>query len=321
MGRSSNVWRKSVWNFIQTRRRSCTAKTPIARDHMTTKIQLLRLHVSSPSGEEQARELLRELLARDRRRRQGRSDGTSAPGGSNGTVKWPFKDLATMINPIVHGLDQLLRELLSVQTGSAAADRLNADLASWAIRKYKRLRHHFAKAFGGCETLQDETRLSLLTGGLAHALTAGRWEPDDREAHVRFCESRGVRFPPATRPPAAAAASNCTSQPAGHGNTTSSTPSPGYVPSRCAVDRRAGEPTPTRGGAVSTSSSHNLLYKVNGRYDYDQAELVVRMRAALDAREARSRCPSRCARPPSITGLHERSRSEVVFKDIDPKTP
>ena len=77
--------------------------------------------------------------------------------------------------------------------------RLNRHLVRWACRKYKRLkrRERRAMALAGRDRPSDLPACSR-TGGSAHVLTAGRWEPDESRGSSPVLREPGGAIPPAT---------------------------------------------------------------------------------------------------------------------------
>ena len=109
-----------------------------------------------------------------------------------------LEDLARMINPIVQGWINYYGRFYKSGLYPLLR-RINEYLVRWAMRKYKRLRR---RTMPGRAWLAERraTRPRPLRPLAARRATR-RLDDGSRmsgEVHVRFCESRGVRFPPAT---------------------------------------------------------------------------------------------------------------------------
>ena len=108
-------------------------------------------------------------------------------------------DLARMVNPIVRGWINYYGRFY--KSGLYPSLRhINDYLVRWAMRKYKRLRGRrtagVAMVGERRPTRPDPVR-ALAAGRAALRLDDG--SRVSREVHARFCESRGVRLPPATQ--------------------------------------------------------------------------------------------------------------------------
>ena len=77
---------------------------------------------------------------------------------------------------------------------------LNEILVRWAMRKYKRLRRHQTGHAGSSLTSPDASPVCSRTGGLACALTAGRWEPGESRGSRRDLRAPGGEIPPGHSP-------------------------------------------------------------------------------------------------------------------------
>jgi IS1 family transposase len=112
-----------------------------------------------------------------------------------------INDLAKMFNPILRGwMNYYGRYHKSAL--SRALMHLDLRLARWAMSKYRRLRRHRRRAR---YWVQDVRRREPAL--FAHWLD-GR-SPMSGDAHVRICESLGVKFPRATRLVIAIAGKKC----------------------------------------------------------------------------------------------------------------
>ena len=94
-------------------------------------------------------------------------------------------------------LDRLLRGLH--RPGLVPLARhIDEHLVRWAMQKFKQLRGKAAKAQAGWTRFDSTSPGSSPTGTFSRPPEAGLGSRMTGDCHVRFCESRGVRFPPAT---------------------------------------------------------------------------------------------------------------------------
>ena len=80
------------------------------------------------------------------------------------------------------------------------AKRINEHIVRWAMQKFKRLRGKPKQAWAWLIAARQRNPGSSPTGAFSLHTQPTCGSRMTRESHVRFCESRGVRFPPATRP-------------------------------------------------------------------------------------------------------------------------
>ena len=191
----SGPWASSC---TPTRRRSCTARTRTAggdSEHTsfdflgyTFRGRLARgrrgFFVSfSPAMSAKARKAVGQKI---RAWHLNRRSGTDLSG------------LAEDINPQVRGWINYYGAFYRSELYSLAR-RIDEHLVRWAMHKFKRLRGRPAQGVGLAGRCPPATAQALrpLAPAPAHRRPAcgSRMTGD---CHVRFCESRGVRFPPAT---------------------------------------------------------------------------------------------------------------------------
>jgi RNA-directed DNA polymerase len=106
-----------------------------------------------------------------------------------------LSDLARMFNSVVQGgsitTDASSRLLYFLR-------RLNNHLVRWATRKYhKRLRNKERRAMAWLAEIARRSLRLLRTGGWAHVLTVGRWEPDESRGSRPVCAVRRFVVSPA----------------------------------------------------------------------------------------------------------------------------
>ena len=108
-----------------------------------------------------------------------------------------LSDLARMFNPIVRGWINYYGRFYKSWLYPVLR-HINDGLVRWAMRKYKRLRGHHPASEGMVGDGRS-TRAGPLRPLEARATRRlGDGSRMSGDVHVRFCESRGVRFPPAT---------------------------------------------------------------------------------------------------------------------------
>ena len=101
--------------------------------------------------------------------------------------------------PASERLDRLLRSLLSLRAALPRFPHRSA-LVRWARHKFKRLRYSPVRAWAWLAAVKRREP-GLFVHWQAPAATEGSTCKSRMtgDCHVRFCERRGVRFPPATR--------------------------------------------------------------------------------------------------------------------------
>jgi hypothetical protein len=107
-------------------------------------------------------------------------------------------ELAHEINPIVRGwINYYGRFYRSWLIRSLR--RIDDYLVRWAMRKYKRLRGKLSRAWELHAVQRREPQL-FCPLDTHRSRSLNDKSPVSREVHAGFCESRGVRLSPATRP-------------------------------------------------------------------------------------------------------------------------
>ena len=115
------------------------------------------------------------------------------------TAGCQIEDIASEINPVIRGWINYYGKFYKTKLKSFMRE-INLRLVKWARSKYLKVRPSVIKGLTWLKAISDK-QPNLFTHWTFGALpTVEDRSRMRRESHVRFRESRGVRFPPATRP-------------------------------------------------------------------------------------------------------------------------
>ena len=105
--------------------------------------------------------------------------------------------LAEEINPQVRGWINYYGAFYRSRLHRIAR-RIDQHLVRWAMQKFKRLRGRTMRAWAWLALFVGASPGSSPTGISSHVLRSACGSPVKGDLHAGFCESRGVRLPPAT---------------------------------------------------------------------------------------------------------------------------